>query len=94
MRDVGAGLGNVKTKFATVWRKEQLQEKQKQQHVEEIQGPAELSAELAAELPAMTDVPGEKQGNTSMERHVDGLPFVFQAPVVKELGGASVVPDK
>ncbi|KAL6871992.1 hypothetical protein J3F83DRAFT_733376 [Trichoderma novae-zelandiae] len=94
MRDVGAGLGTVKTKFGTVRGKETAGTKQQQQ-IEEIQGPVELPAELAAgspaELPATVDSVGGEEGNGSTERQVDGLPYVFRPPVVKELDGASVV---
>ncbi|KAL7818571.1 hypothetical protein V8C26DRAFT_46684 [Trichoderma gracile] len=85
MRDIGAGLGGA-------WFKESSETKQQKQ-MEEVQRPAELSAEQAIELPA--EIPaavvclGVKQGDaSSMERQ---LPFVFQPPVVKELDGASVV---
>ncbi|PTB62553.1 hypothetical protein BBK36DRAFT_1128866 [Trichoderma citrinoviride] len=98
MRDVGAGLGVVKTRFGTVWGKGKPDAKQPQQ--QHIEGPAELPAEPAVELPA--DIPDTveslgviKPGNGSTERRVDGLSICgFQPPVVKELDGASVVSHK
>ncbi|KAL7813950.1 hypothetical protein V8C44DRAFT_45862 [Trichoderma aethiopicum] len=95
MRDVGAGLGAMKTRFGGLWRKEKLGAKQQEQkHIEEAQGPAELPAEPAVELPAeIPDVvvlSGVEAGKGSMERQVGG----FQRPVVKELDGAGVVSHK